>query len=302
MRFGAVFPTMEVPPDPAEIERWATGAEQFGFDHLLDGDHVAGAGTAHRPGWIGFSPSPQGAGRYPHNEDKFHEVFVLLGYLAAVTASVELVTAVLILPQRQPVLVAKQAAEVDVLSAGRLRLGVGVGRDPVGYETLGEEFTDRGARCAEQIRLLRALWADPLVTFRGDWYDVQEAGINPRPVRGGVPVWLGGESERTLRRIGELGDGWFPQRMPDDEAAALVRRIRSQAQTAGRTAAEIGIEPTLDLGRIPRSGWAGFIRGWARLGATHLSINTAGVGLGDVDEHLGMLRAALGMAREALKP
>jgi probable F420-dependent oxidoreductase len=288
MRFGAVFPTMEIPGGPGEIARWATGAEHFGFDHLVVCDRVAA--RAPGIGRNGFS-----------TEDRFHEVFVLLGYLAALTASAELVTSVLVLPQRQPVLVAKQAAEVDVLSEGRLRLGVGVGQDPVGYEALGEEFTDRGARCAEQIRLLRALWADPVVTFHGDWYGLHETGINPRPVRGDVPVWIGGESERTLRRIGELGDGWFPQRMPDPEAARLVRRIRTTAQTAGRAVAEIGIEPTLDLGRVPRAGWAGFVRGWARLGATHLSINTGGIGLDDVDEHLGMLRAALGMAREALK-
>ena len=288
MRFGAVFPTLEIPGRPGEIARWATGAERLGLDHLLVNDQVAA--RAPGTGRTGFATA-----------DSFHEVFVLLGHLAALTTAVELVTAVLVLPQRQPVLVAKQAAEVDVLSQGRLRLGVGVGADPVGYEALGEEFTDRGARCAEQIRLLRALWADPVVTFHGNWYGLHETGINPRPVRGAVPVWIGGESERTLRRIGELGDGWFPRRRPDEEAAGLVRRIRTTAQTAGRAVAEIGIEPTLDLGRVPRADWAGFVRGWARLGATHLSLNTGGVGLGDVDEHLGMLRAALGASREALK-
>ncbi|GLY14133.1 LLM class F420-dependent oxidoreductase [Kineosporia rhizophila] len=289
MRFGAVFPSTEIPAVPEEIARWATGAEQYGVDHLVLNDHVVGVGPVGRPGRNGYT-----------SQDKFHEIFVLLGYLAGLTTSVELVTAVAVLPQRQPVLVAKQAAEVDVLSGGRLRLGVGVGSNPVEYEALGEEFSDRGARISEQIRLLRALWADPVVTFHGDWYGVHEAGINPRPVRGSVPVWIGGESERTLHRIGALGDGWFPQRMPDQESAGLIRLIRARAHTAGRAVSDIGIEPTLDLARVPRSGWTSFVTGWARLGATHLSLSTGGMGLGDVDEHLGLLRAALGISRAAL--
>src|SRR5580704_7075363 len=204
MRVGAVFPQTEIGGDPADVRRWATTVEDLGYDHILAYDHVLGAGTDTRPGWQGYT-----------SETLFHEVFVLYGYLAAVTSRVELVTGVLILPQRQTALVAKQAAEVDVLSGGRLRLGIGIGWNSVEYEVLGPSFQDRGVRSEEQIALLRELWSTPVVTRASRWHRVDSAGINPRPAAGMIPVWLGGSADQTLRRVARIGDGWLPTGEPD---------------------------------------------------------------------------------------
>jgi probable F420-dependent oxidoreductase len=241
MRIGAIFPQNEIGNDPAAIAAWARGVESLGFQHILAYDHVLGAGVEGRPGWRGYT-----------SDDPFHEVFVLFGYFAALTTDVELVTGILILPQRQTVLVAKQAAEVDVLSGGRLRLGVGVGWNPAEYEALGESFAERGARSVEQIELLRALWADPLVTYRGRWDQVTDAGLNPLPVRRRIPIWLGGGAEPVLRRIGRIGDGWLPRRRPDEKAAAMLARVRRYAEEAGRRPDDIGVEGRLTLSDASR--------------------------------------------------
>ena len=286
MRIGAVFPQTEIGTDPADVARWATQVEQLGYQHIVVYDHVLGAGTSTREGWRGYS-----------SDDSFHEVFVLLGYVAALTTSVELVTGVLILPQRQTVLVAKQAAEVDVLSRGRMRLGIGVGWNPVEYEGLGESFANRGARSEEQIELMRALWAAPTITYHGRWHHVDNAGIRPLPVRQKIPIWIGGVAETVLRRIGRTGDGWLPQRPPDDEAAALLDRIRGYAGEAGRSPTEIGIEARLTIAREPRDSWLAFVTGWQKLGATHLGINTMGMGFRSVDEHLGALAGLIDRVR-----
>ena len=286
MRIGAVFPQTEIGTDPADVARWATQVEQLGYQHIVVYDHVLGAGTSTREGWRGYS-----------SDDSFHEVFVLLGYVAALTTSVELVTGVLILPQRQTVLVAKQAAEVDVLSRGRMRLGIGVGWNPVEYEGLGESFANRGARSEEQIELMRALWAAPTITYHGRWHHVDNVGIRPLPVRQKIPIWIGGVAETVLRRIGRIGDGWLPQRPPDDEAAALLDRIRGYAGEAGRSPTEIGIEARLTIAREPRDSWLAFVTGWQTLGATHLGINTMGMGFRSVDEHLGALAGLIDRVR-----
>jgi probable F420-dependent oxidoreductase len=283
MRIGAVFPQTEIGDDPADVRRWAQAIEEIGYQHVLAFDHVLGAGVDTRPGW----------GRRYDSETLFHEVFVLFGYLAALTSSVELVTGVLVLPQRQTALVAKQAAEVDVLSGGRMRLGVGVGWNEVEYEALGESFGNRGVRCEEQVALLRALWADPTTTFSGRWHHIDNAGIKPRPVRGNIPVWFGGNAEVTLRRVGRLGDGWLPQRDPDDVARAMIERVREYARDAGRTADEIGVEPRLTLAGVPEGERADFVAGWRDLGATHLCVNTMGLGLRTVDDHIAALRDVL---------
>src|SRR5205085_5010163 len=176
-----------------------------GYNHILIYDHVLGADTANRPNWSGAYSS----------KDQFHEPLVLFGYFAALTQRVELVTDVLILPQRQTALVAKQAAEVDVLSGGRLRLGVGIGWNPVEYEALGQDFHNRGQRIEEQVALLRRLFHDPVVTFAGRWHQVQAAGINPLPVRRSIPIWIGGSADAVLQRVARIGDGWFPQMRPE---------------------------------------------------------------------------------------
>ncbi|MDP7415205.1 MAG: LLM class F420-dependent oxidoreductase, partial [SAR202 cluster bacterium] len=187
MKFGAVFPQIEFGNDPVAIRDYAQAAEGMGFEHIIVYDHVVGANAASRPGW---------SGAYNHN-NPFHEPFVFFGYLAGVTETIGLVTAVIILPQRQTALVAKQAAEVDVLSGGRLRLGIGTGWNQVEYEALGENFHNRGRRSEEQIKLMRQLWTNELVTFDGRWHKVTDAGINPLPVQRPIPVWLGGSADQV---------------------------------------------------------------------------------------------------------
>jgi probable F420-dependent oxidoreductase len=282
MRIGVVFPQTEIGDDPAAIRAYAQAVEGMGYRHILVYDHVIGANTASRPDWRG-----------PYNvETPFHEVFVLYGYLAAVTQRVDLVIGVLVLPQRQTVLVAKQAAAVDVLSGGRLRLGVGVGWNAVEYEALNEDFHNRGARCDEQIALMRALWTEPAITFKGRWHTVSDAGIKPLPVQRPIPIWVGGGSEAALRRAGRLGDGWFPQRPPDEQSRAMLESLRRHAGAAGRDPETIGIEARLSLGQVSESGWADFAEGWRQLGATHLCINTMGMGLASPQGHIDALRRA----------
>lgn len=280
MRIGAIFPQLEIGTDPAMLKDYAQAVEGMGYTHLLAYDHVLGAGTATRPDWRGPYTSAS----------LFHEPFVLFGYLAGLTERLEFVTGVIILPQRQTVLVAKQAAEVDVLSGGRFRLGVGVGWNTVEYEALGEDFHDRGARSAEQIRLLRRLFTEETVDFRGRWHRVDNAGINPLPVQRPIPIWLGGSSEATLKRIARLGDGWFPQRPPDDIARGMLEQLHRYAQDAGRDDGQIGIEARLSIGQVPQDQWAGTVAAWRDLGATHLGVNTMGAGLPSPQAHIDALR------------
>lgn len=281
MRIGAVFPQLEIGNDPADVRAWARSVQDLGFRHVLAYDHVLGAGIGNRPGWRGYT-----------TDDAFHEVFVLFGYLAAVT-DLELVTGVLVLPQRQTALVAKQAAEVDVLSGGRIRLGVGVGWNRVEFEALGEDFTNRGLRSEEQIAVLRALWAEPTVTFQGTWHQVTDAGLNPLPTRRQIPIWIGGTADVALRRAARLADGWFPQGPPDDAHRDAVDRLRQYTRDAGREQDAVGIEPRLTLGEVPRDGWADYAASWRTLGATHLCVNTMGLGLRDAGEHVAALRDAI---------
>jgi probable F420-dependent oxidoreductase len=269
VRIGAVFPQAEIGGDPVLCRDFAQTAEGLGYHHLLVFDHVLGAGRARRPDWRG----PYDA------DDPFHEPFVLYGYLAGLTERIELVTGVLVLPQRQTALVAKQAAEVDVLSGGRLRLGVGVGWNDVEYVALGEDFHDRGRRIEEQITLLRALWTEPVVDFAGRWHLVPDAGINPLPVQRPIPVWLGGQAEPVLRRIGAMGDGWFPQMPPDENARAMLDRLRGYVADAGREPDRIGVEARVETRYGAPARWPALIEGWRELGATHVGVSTRGLGL-----------------------
>lgn len=283
MRIGTVFPQTEIGADPGIIREYARAVEEMGFTHILAYDHVLGASTAARPDWRGPYSS----------ETMFHEPFVLFGYLAALTTRVELVTGVIILPQRQTALVAKQAAEVDVLSGGRLRLGIGVGWNEVEFQALGERFSNRGARSAEQIAVLRRLFAESVVTFAGKWHTIEAAGINPLPPRRAIPIWIGGAADATLRRAATLGDGWFPQMPPDERARELVARLRAYTREAGRPEGAVGIEARLSVARVPdEDGWRRFAEGWRALGATHLGINTMDAGYKSIAEHLDALRRA----------
>jgi probable F420-dependent oxidoreductase len=280
MRIGAIFPQTEFGNDPIAIRDYAQAVEGMGYTHILVYDHVLGASTANRPDW-----------RRPYtSETPFHEPFVLFGFMAAATRTVELVTGVVILPQRQTALVAKQAAEVDVLSGGRLRLGVGIGWNPVEYEALGQNFHNRGARLEEQIAVLRRLWTEPVVSFRGRWHSIPEAGINPLPVQRPIPLWIGATADVGVARAGRLADGWFPQRRPDDEARRLLGVLRGAAAAAGRDPAALGVEARLSISQVPETEWAGFAAAWRALGATHLTVNTMDCGFATPQAHLDALR------------
>ena len=276
MKLGVVFPQTEIGSDPGAVREYAQAAEGMGYNHILAFDHVLGANAESRPGW---------SGAYRHT-DAFHEPFVLFGYLAAVTSSVELVTGVIILPQRQTALVAKQTAAVDVLSQGRLRLGIGIGWNAVEYEALGENFHDRGRRSEEQIDLLRKLWTNDLITYEGRWHKITDAGLNPLPVQQPIPVWFGGAAPQTVRRVATMGDGWFPLFRPDDRGRELIESMREQAAAAGRGPDDIGVESWVSIRDSSEDDWKRTAEAWRELGATHLSVNTMNAGLGSPQAHI----------------
>ena len=276
MKLGVVFPQTEIGNDPGAIIEYAQAAEGMGYNHVIAFDHVLGANAESRPGW---------SGAYRHT-DAFHEPFVLYGFLAGHTTTLELVTAVIILPQRQTALVAKQAAAVDVLSGGRLRLGIGVGWNPVEYEALGENFHDRGRRSEEQIDLMRQLWTNDLITYEGKWHKVTDAGLNPLPVQRPIPVWFGGAAPQTLRRVATMGDGWFPLFRPDDRGRELVESMREQAQAAGRDPSSIGVESWVSIRDSSEDDWRQAVDTWRELGATHISVNTMNAGLQSPQAHI----------------
>ena len=281
MNIGVVFPQVEIGNDPAAIRDYAQAVEAMGFTHVLAFDHVLGANPPSHPGL-------KGPYTYKH---PFHEPFVLFGFLAAVTRRVELVTGIIILPQRQTALVAKQTASVDVLSGGRLRLGVAVGWNFVEYEALGEDFKNRGRRIEEQIEILRALWTKELVTAEGRWHHVTDAGINPLPVQRPIPIWMGGESEPVLRRAARLADGWMPHFRPGAEAQAVVDRLHGWVREGGRDPGKFGIEGRFALGHVPRDQWATELAAWrAMRGVSHVCVYTVGLGLKTPAEHVERLR------------
>jgi probable F420-dependent oxidoreductase len=280
MRLGVVFPQTEIGSDPALIKDYAQTAEGLGYTHILAYDHVIGANLSSRPGW-----QPP----YSHL-DTFHEPLVLYGYLAGLTKTIELTTGIIILPQRQTVLVAKQAATVDVLSGGRLRFGIGIGWNPVEYEALGQDFKNRGQRSEEQVELLRQLWTRELVTFHGRWHTVIDAGINPLPIQRPIPIWFGGTDDRALRRLAKLGDGWFPLMNPDDKCRAAIEKVRSYAREAGRDPERIGIEGRISHGAGSEEAWRAELQAWKSLGATHASFNTMKANLPSPRAHIEAIR------------
>lgn len=276
MKIGVVFPQTEIGADPGASRDFAQAAESLGYDHILAFDHVLGANIANRSDW----PGP-----YTH-EDSFHEPFVLFGYLAALTRTIGLVTGIIILPQRQTALVAKQAAVLDVLSGGRLRFGIGIGWNDVEFEALGENFHDRGRRSEEQVEVMRALWTQPQVSFKGKWHTISDAGINPRPVQQPLPLWFGGHAEPVLRRIARFGDGWFPLSSVGGDVGARIEQLRGYAREAGRDPDDIGIESWVAIaGRSPEQ-WIEQVATWKSAGATHVSVNTMRAGFASPDAHI----------------
>jgi probable F420-dependent oxidoreductase len=288
MQAGAVFPQLEIGTDPEAIASYARTVEELGYDHLVIFDHVLGADSTRPGGW---------SGAYDQSS-MFHEPFVLYGYLAAITTRLRLATAVIVLPQRQTALVAKQAAEVDILSRGRLTLGVGIGWNQVEYEALGMSFTNRGRRIEEQIAVLRALWTQEVVDFKGRWHRIDRAGLNPLPVQRPIPIWMGGGWDRqkraivepVVRRIARMADGWFTHLPADEDGSAGMEAFRRLVREEGRDPANVPVEGRLPAAKSGPDGWKRGIDAFARMGVTRVQLNTMGAGYGSLDEHLDALR------------
>ena len=281
MRLGALFPQTDL--DAGEVKAFAQGIEALGLSHLLIYEHVLGADPAAHPEY----PGPWSFTM----DDALHEPFVLYGYIAAVAPSLELVTAIVIAPQRQTALLAKQAVQVDLLTGGQFRLGVGQGWNPVEYEALGMSFRDRGRRLEEQVELLRRLWTEPLVDFEGTYHTVTAAGLNPLPTRP-IPIWIGGSSETALRRAARIGDGFFPQNPLEGGWEPTLERMRAWREEAGGDPEAFGIEARLNVVTGTPDDWRAAAEEWRRLGATHLSLVTMRGGLAGVDAHLERLAEA----------
>jgi probable F420-dependent oxidoreductase len=278
MRLHAVFPQTEIGSDPAIIARFIRDIEAMGLDGVVAYDHVLGADPA-RPGWSG-----------PYTiESQFHEVIVLFSFAAAITRRLELSTGVLILPQRQTALVAKQAAALDVLSGGRLRLGIGVGWNWVEFEALGMNFHDRGKRIEEQIALLRRLWTEPSVAFDGTWHHIDRAGINPPPIRRPIPLWMGADTEVALKRVARLGDGLFAHFAPTDEGAVQAARFWEWVRAAGRDPKDVGLECRMGA-RMTDDELSRAAETFRTMGATDFEMNTMRAGFTSPDEHLAAYR------------
>jgi probable F420-dependent oxidoreductase len=277
MQIGVICPQSEIGGDVGAVRAYGQRVEQLGYQHLLAYDHVLGADPAVHKGWDG-----------PYDVNTtFHEPFVLFGFLAALT-SLELVTGVIILPQRQTALVAKQAAEVDLLTQGHFRLGIGLGWNAVEYEALGKDFSTRGRRVSEQIELLRRLWTQPSVTFAGNAEQITGAGIAPLPIQRPIPLWFGAHSHAGLSRAGRVGDGWFPQAPPGPKLDRLRKMVDEAAVEVGRDPSTLGMEGRLNY-KGNTADLVAEAAQWEKLGASHVGINTMRAGLETVDDHLAVL-------------
>ena len=288
MKVGAIFPQTECGTDVAAIGGFVRAVEDLGFNHLFMADHVLGADPRHH--------SHPSLASYSH-EAVVHEAMTLLAYLAAITRRMTLATGILILPQRQTALVAKQAAQIDVLSGGRMRLGIGVGWNAVEYEALNETFENRGRRAAEQVAVMRALWTQPVVDFHGEFHRISHAGLNPLPIQRPIPIWFGvGGRERpvppeaALRRIARLADGWSPNLTPDASGRAIVDQVHAYAREAGRDPSRLPLEGRIRLTGQDADGWLRQVDAWRALGATSVIGEPRGGGLKFPDGHLDVLR------------
>jgi probable F420-dependent oxidoreductase len=279
VKIGAIFPQIEIGSDPIGVRDYTQAVEEMGYRHLLVYDHVLGAVPEGRDFPMVYT-----------DKSMFHEPFVLYGYLAGLTRSLELVTDVIILPQRQTALVAKQAAEIDVLTGGRFRLGVGIGWNSVEYVGLNESFHNRGRRIEEQVAVLRRLWTEPVVDFHGRWHHIDRAGVNPLPVQRPIPVWFGGTAEPALQRIARIADGWMPNRRPPEGWAGVVGRVREYVREAGRDVPSFGLEGRVNTANQTPERWRADVAEWAALNADFVDINTMGAGLHGPQAHIDRLR------------
>ncbi len=276
MKYGIVFPQTEFPADPSAIRDFAQAAESLGFNHLLAYDHILGANPERDGGWSG-----------PYTfRDPFQEPLTFFSYLAGVTTDLEFVSGIIILPQRETALFAKQAATLDVLSQGRLRLGFGVGWNEIEFISQNKDFNNRGQRVEEQIEVLRLLWTQPLVTFKGHWHNIPDAGLNPLPVQRPIPIWFGGHAEPVLRRIAKIGDGWLPLYTTPEEGAQALDKLAGYLSDHGRSMKDIGLEPKIRFGDGNPDTWQNLNNAWQSAGATHLTVNIMNAGFKKPQEHI----------------
>jgi probable F420-dependent oxidoreductase len=265
MKLGVTLPLIDIQGDPATVRDFAQTAEGLGYDHLGAPDHVLGVNVATRPGW----------GNRNTSADCIHDPFVLFGFLAACTTRIAFSPQVMILAQRQTALVAKQAASLDVLSGGRFRFGIGIGWNETEFVGLNENFANRGKRSEEQVRVLKALWAEPHVTLKGEWHRIDDAGINPLPLRRTIPLWFGGHQDATLRRIAQWGDGWIMLAHPlGDKARTEFTKLKRYVEEAGRNPDDVGIEIWTSTARGGPEDWRRELLGWKDAGVTHVMLNS----------------------------
>lgn len=277
MRFGVVFPQYEFGHDSGALREYAQTAEELGYAHFLAYDHVLGANPDRPGGW---------KGPYTH-ANAFLEPFVLFSFLAPLTQRLEFTTGILILPQRQTALVAKQASTLDALTGGgRLRLGVGLGWNEIEYQALGEKFSNRGRRMDEQIEVLQKLWAEPLVKFEGRWHHIPDAGLNPLPVRRGIPIWFGGHHENVLQRVAKYGDGWMPNYRRATDIKPQLESLDKYLKDEGKNRSVIGLEARIQFGDGSADLWKQTIEEWKAVSATHITINTMGAGFETPQKHI----------------
>ena len=281
MNIGVVYPQIEYSSDPSAIRDYAQMAEGLGFSHILAYDHVLGANPQRPEGW---------KGPYTY-QNPFQEPLTMFSFMAGLTEKINFTTGVVILPQRQTALFAKQAATLDVLSSGRLRVGVGTGWNQVEYTALNEDFHNRGLRSEEQVEVLRLLWTQPLVTFQGRWHTILDAGINPLPLQQPIPIWFGGHAEAVLQRAARLGNGWMPNYRRPAEAQPSIERLSAYVEQAGRPAGALGLEARLHYETGSPGSWIERFQEWQAAGASHITFNTMDSGFTTPQEHLAAIRA-----------
>ncbi|MEC7139109.1 MAG: LLM class F420-dependent oxidoreductase [Pseudomonadota bacterium] len=286
MQIGAVFPHNEIGTDPGAIKAYAQGVEAMGITHLLIYDHVLGA-----------DPDREGGFRGPYDKDvAFHEPFTTFAFIAGVTDKIDLITTVMILPQRQTVLAAKQAAEVALLSNNRFKLGIGVGWNELEYVGLNETFNNRGRRQEEQVDVMRKLWSEDSLDYTGEYHRIDKASINPRPSKT-IPIWFGGSAPALLDRVARLGDGWIPLMGANDKAKACIDTIKQTRKAAGLSFANFGIQAQAQYAGGSPERWRKHAEAWRGMGCTHLAVATHNAGPTNVDGHL----ARIGEYQQALR-
>ena len=282
MDFGISFPQTQIGNDPAIIRNFVETAEELGFERLTLVDHILGAKEAKDAPWAVHYTIEYG----------FHEPLTLFAWIAGFTKSIQLVTANVVLPQRQTELVAKQAAQIDILTGGRMVLGIGVGWSKSEFEALNMNFANRGARIEEQVDLLRRLWTDELVEFEGKWHKISEMGMNPRPIQQPIPIWFGAMEEVAVRRAARIGDGWLmsPRGKPDDQMKKLVEAFYGEAESAGRNVNDLGIDATVFAEDRGPNEWLSEAQAWRDLGATSITFRTSESGFTHIDQHINAMR------------